>query len=57
MNKETKKAVITGVTGKDGAYLAQLLLEKGYTMYGTYHRSNSLTDKGVANIYFQARKK
>lgn len=37
----TKKAVITGITGQDGAYLAQLLLKKGYTVYGTYRRTAS----------------
>jgi len=35
------KAVITGITGQDGAYLSQLLLEKGYTVYGTYRRTAS----------------
>ncbi|MBI4287976.1 MAG: GDP-mannose 4,6-dehydratase [Chloroflexi bacterium] len=33
-----KSALITGVTGQDGAYLAKFLLEKGYTVYGTYRR-------------------
>ncbi len=37
-----KKAIITGITGQDGAYLAQLLLEKGYEVYGTYRRSSSM---------------
>lgn len=37
-----KTALITGITGQDGAYLAQLLLEKGYTVYGTYRRSSSV---------------
>ncbi len=37
-----KKAIITGITGQDGAYLAQLLLEKGYTVYGTYRRTSSV---------------
>jgi len=37
-----KIAVITGITGQDGAYLAQLLLEKGYTIYGTYRRTSSV---------------
>lgn len=37
-----KSAVITGITGQDGAYLAQLLLEMGYVVYGTYRRSSSL---------------
>lgn len=36
------KAVITGITGQDGAYLAQLLLEKGYTVFGTYRRTSSV---------------
>jgi len=37
-----KKAIITGITGQDGAYLAQLLLEKGYKVYGTYRRVASV---------------
>jgi GDPmannose 4,6-dehydratase len=38
----TKKAIITGVTGQDGAYLTQLLLEKGYKVFGTYRRTSSV---------------
>lgn len=38
----SKTAVITGITGQDGAYLAQLLLEKDYTVYGTYRRTSSV---------------
>lgn len=34
-------ATVTGITGQDGAYLAQLLLDKGYTVYGTYRRAAS----------------
>jgi GDPmannose 4,6-dehydratase len=41
MNKSAK-AIVTGITGQDGAYLAQLLLEKGYTVYGTYRRTSSV---------------
>jgi len=37
-----KASIITGITGQDGAYLAQLLLEKGYTVYGTYRRTSSV---------------
>lgn len=37
-----KKALITGVTGQDGAYLTQLLLDKGYEVYGTYRRTSSV---------------
>lgn len=36
-----ERAIITGITGQDGAYLAQLLLEKGYQVYGTYRRLSS----------------
>jgi GDPmannose 4,6-dehydratase len=48
------KAIITGITGQDGAYLTQLLLEKGYDVYGTYRRTSSvnfwrLEELGVHN--------
>lgn len=38
----TKSAIITGITGQDGAYLAKLLLEKGYSVYGAYRRTSSV---------------
>lgn len=38
----TKTAIITGITGQDGAYLAELLLGKGYRVYGTYRRTSSV---------------
>jgi GDPmannose 4,6-dehydratase len=38
----TKSAVVTGVTGQDGAYLARLLLQKGYVVHGTYRRTSSV---------------
>jgi len=49
-----KTAIITGITGQDGAYLTELLLAKGYTVYGTYRRTSSvnfwrLEELGVAN--------
>lgn len=37
-----KRAVITGITGQDGAYLAELLLSKGYVVHGTYRRTSSV---------------
>ena len=49
-----KKAIVTGITGQDGAYLTELLLEKGYEVYGTYRRTSSvnfwrLEELGVQN--------
>jgi GDPmannose 4,6-dehydratase len=40
--KELTSAVVTGITGQDGAYLTQLLLEKGYDVHGTYRRTSSV---------------
>ena len=37
-----KNAIVTGISGQDGAYLAELLLAKGYTVYGTYRRTSSV---------------
>ena len=37
-----KVAIVTGITGQDGAYLAELLLDKGYVVYGTYRRTSSV---------------
>ncbi|NVM91804.1 GDPmannose 4,6-dehydratase [Variovorax sp. SG517] len=37
-----KRAIVTGITGQDGAYLAELLLSKGYVVYGTYRRTSSV---------------
>lgn len=37
-----KKAIITGITGQDGAYLSELLLQKGYTVYGAFRRTSSV---------------
>ncbi len=52
MNRKT--AVVTGITGQDGAYLADLLLGKGYKVYGTYRRTSSvnfwrLEELGIEN--------
>ncbi|MBB5509966.1 GDP-mannose 4,6-dehydratase [Paraburkholderia atlantica] len=46
----SKTAIITGITGQDGAYLAQLLLEKGYTVYGTYRRTSSVNFWRIAEV-------
>ena len=42
MSTKGRRAVVTGITGQDGAYLTQLLLEKGYTVSGTYRRTSSV---------------
>ena len=42
IGRTMKTALITGITGQDGAYLAQLLLEKGYCVWGTYRRTSAL---------------
>ena len=49
-----KKAIVTGITGQDGAYLSQLLLEKGYEVYGTYRRTSTanfwrIEELGITN--------
>jgi GDPmannose 4,6-dehydratase len=46
-----KKALITGVTGQDGSYLAELLLEKGYEVHGVKRRSSSFNTDRVNHIY------
>ena len=46
-----KTALITGVTGQDGAYLAQLLLEKGYQVHGVKRRSSSFNTGRIEDIY------
>ena len=47
----TKTALITGVTGQDGAYLARLLLEKGYRVHGIKRRSSSFNTGRIDDIY------
>lgn len=49
--KSNRTALITGVTGQDGAYLAHLLLEKGYVVHGVKRRSSSFNTERVEDIY------
>jgi len=49
-----KTALITGITGQDGAYLAQLLLEKGYLVYGTYRRTSSVNFWRIEELGIQS---
>ena len=46
-----KKALITGITGQDGAYLAELLLRKGYAVHGIKRRPSSINTERVDHLY------
>lgn len=52
-----KKALITGITGQDGSYLAELLLEKGYEVYGLVRRSSSFNTARIDHLLQDAHKK
>ena len=45
-----KTALITGITGQDGSYLAELLLEKGYVVYGLFRRGSTNTSARIAHL-------
>ena len=47
----TKRALITGITGQDGSYLAELLLAKGYEVHGIVRRSSSFNTSRIEGIY------
>jgi GDPmannose 4,6-dehydratase len=47
----TKRALITGITGQDGSYLTELLLEKGYDVYGIIRRSSSFNTERIDHLY------
>jgi GDPmannose 4,6-dehydratase len=47
----TRKALITGITGQDGSYLAELLLAKGYEVHGLVRRSSSFSTERIEHIY------
>jgi len=51
MNNKKKVALITGITGQDGSYLAELLLEKGYEVHGIKRRSSSFNTQRLDHIY------
>lgn len=50
-NKKTKVALITGITGQDGSYLAELLISKGYEVHGIIRRSSSFNTSRIDHIY------
>jgi len=51
MNYKNKVALITGITGQDGSYLAELLLEKGYEVHGIKRRTSSFNTQRLDHIY------
>ena len=51
LNKSNKVAFITGITGQDGSYLAELLLEKGYIVHGLKRRSSSFNTERIDHLY------
>ena len=46
-----KKALISGITGQDGSYLAEFLLEKGYEVHGIKRRVSSLNTQRIDHLY------
>ena len=46
-----KRALLTGITGQDGSYLAELLLDKGYEVHGIIRRSSSFNTSRIDHIY------
>ena len=51
MQKKEKIALITGITGQDGSYLAEFLLEKGYIVHGIKRRASSFNTERIDHIY------
>jgi len=51
-----KKALITGVTGQDGSYLAEILLEKGYEVYGVIRRASTINTSRIDHLLFPEEK-
>ena len=51
MDTNNKTALITGITGQDGAYLADLLLEKGYKVHGIKRRSSLINTQRIDHLY------
>ncbi len=51
MQKDKKVALITGITGQDGSYLAEFLLKKGYVVHGIKRRSSSFNTERINHFY------
>ena len=52
-----KKALITGITGQDGSYLTEQLLQKGYEVHGIIRRSSSFNTKRIDHLYTDTHNK
>ncbi len=50
-----KKALISGITGQDGSYLTEMLLEKGYEVHGIIRRSSSFNTKRIDHLIFRCK--
>ncbi|HEY9651208.1 MAG TPA: GDP-mannose 4,6-dehydratase, partial [Coleofasciculaceae cyanobacterium] len=48
---QSKRALITGITGQDGSYLSELLLEKGYEVHGIIRRTSTINTDRIDHIY------
>ena len=53
----TKRALITGITGQDGSYLSELLIEKGYEVHGIIRRSSSINTERIDHLYHDPHEK
>ena len=51
MQRSSRRAIVTGITGQDGSYLAELLLEKGYEVHGVIRRSASFNTARIDHLY------
>ena len=51
MSQLLKKALITGITGQDGSYLAEFLLDKGYEVHGIKRRASSFNTERIDHLY------
>ena len=49
-----RKALITGITGQDGSYLAEFLIEKGYEVHGIRRRSSSFNTQRIEHLYIDS---
>src|SRR5665648_673955 len=57
MEVDMKKALITGITGQDGSYLAELLLSEGYEVHGIVRRSSTFNTSRIDHIFQDAHEK